>query len=253
MKRKTKNSVKILAEVIDQKKLKPYYKGIAHIYMGYALITSNSFESALKEYAKAENFAKKLGKSSLFNRLLCKGMIGMEKKNYEEALAFFAEAQKICKMNREIVFYKSSAMVMLFLRTTEKMQLNASQKDAYFQAVKSEFDSKIRQFRNDHFLHFYRGIISLYIHDFVSALNDFEKSIQASEEANAKYHMFRGLAYACMSMFKEAMKDLSAAVKLKDDFMLAYHNRGKCAYLLGDTNLAFMDFQKLILISPVYI
>ena len=119
------------------------------------------------------------------------------------------------------------------------------------QAIKSEFDSTIRQFRNDHFLHFYRGIISLYIHDFVSALNDFEKSIQASEEANAKYHMFRGLAYACMSMFKEAMKDISIAVKLKDDYMLAYHNRGKCAYLLGDTNLAFMDFQKLILISPV--
>ena len=36
-------------------------------------------------------------------------------------------------------------------------------------------------------------------------------------------------------------------------FLQAYLNRGKCAYLIGDTGLAFMDFQKLIVLEPVII
>ena len=32
--------------------------------------------------------------------------------------------------------------------------------------------------------------------------------------------------------------------------MQAYLNRGKCAYLIGDTGLAFMDFQKIIILEP---
>ena len=51
-------------------------------------------------------------------------------------------------------------------------------------------------------------------------------------------------------MFPEAVKDLTAAITLDEDSLEAYLNRGKCAYLLGDTPLAFLDFQKLIMIEP---
>jgi tetratricopeptide (TPR) repeat protein len=50
-----------------------------------------------------------------------------------------------------------------------------------------------------------------------------------------------------MSILEEALKDLSIALELDDSLHEAYIFRGKCAYLLGDNNLAFHDFQKLIM------
>jgi tetratricopeptide (TPR) repeat protein len=52
-------------------------------------------------------------------------------------------------------------------------------------------------------------------------------------------------------MFQEAIADFTKAIELDEDVSDAYFNRGKCAYLLGDTALAFLDFQKLILLEPV--
>jgi tetratricopeptide (TPR) repeat protein len=43
------------------------------------------------------------------------------------------------------------------------------------------------------------------------------------------------------------MKDLSIALNLDDSLQEAYIYRGKCAYLLGDNNLSFRDFQSLIM------
>ena len=51
-------------------------------------------------------------------------------------------------------------------------------------------------------------------------------------------------------MFPEAVKDLTAAITLDEECLDSYLNRGKCAYLLGDTPLSFLDFQKLIMIDP---
>jgi len=179
-------------------------------------------------------------------------MIYMGNKDYENALATFIEAHKVVPKNREIVFYKSSAMIMVFLDVIEKNELSLTQIKTYFKSIIKEYDVGIRQHKIDHFLYFYRGLLYLYTREFDNALNDLERAVKNNEEANAKYHMFRGLTYACLSMFKEAMKDLSSAIKLKEDYMLAYYNRGKCAYLIGDTDLAFSDFQKLLLLKPVF-
>ena len=46
------------------------------------------------------------------------------------------------------------------------------------------------------------------------------------------------------------MKDLSIALNLDQTLQQGYIFRGKCAYLLGDNNLAFLDFQQLILNDP---
>ena len=51
-------------------------------------------------------------------------------------------------------------------------------------------------------------------------------------------------------MFKEAITDLSIGININKDLIDAYLNRGQCAYLIGDTGLAFMDFQKLIVLEP---
>jgi tetratricopeptide (TPR) repeat protein len=62
--------------------------------------------------------------------------------------------------------------------------------------------------------------------------------------------------------FFEALCDIDAVIEIErassgeeepnatDELFDAYFFRGKCAYLIGDTSQAFLDFQKLILIQP---
>jgi hypothetical protein len=73
-------------------------------------------------------------------------------------------------------------------------------------------------------------------------VKDFNHAIDSEEENNPMYYLARGRAYACLSIFAEAMKDFSIALTLDDTLLQAYHFRGLCAYLLCDTNLAFLDF-----------
>ena len=63
------------------------------------------------------------------------------------------------------------------------------------------------------------------MHDFYEALNDFNMAIKEEEEPTGQFHLARGRCFACLSILDEA-----------------YIFRGKCAYLLGDNNLAFHDF-----------
>lgn len=87
-----------------------------------------------------------------------------------------------------------------------------------------------------------RAQVSFGLNYFFDAIVDIEHAIEASEEALAQYYLARGRCYACLSMFNHAITDLTIAINLNKDLMDAYLNRGKCAYLIGDTGLAFMDF-----------
>ena len=80
------------------------------------------------------------------------------------------------------------------------------------------------------------------MHNFYAALSDFNVAIQEEEEATGQFHLARGRTYACLSILDEALKDLSVALELDETLLEAYILRGKCAYLLGDNNLAFHDF-----------
>jgi tetratricopeptide (TPR) repeat protein len=80
------------------------------------------------------------------------------------------------------------------------------------------------------------------MHNFYLALKDFSVAIEEEEEPTAAYYLARGRTYACLSVLTEAMKDLSIALNLDETLQEAYIYRGKCAYLLGDNNLSFLDF-----------
>jgi len=91
-------------------------------------------------------------------------------------------------------------------------------------------------------LYFYRGLIYFYLHEFFEALLDFDYAVEKDDEPHTHYYFSRGICYACLSMFPEAVKDLTAAVTLDEECLEGFFNRGKCAYLLGDTPLSFLDF-----------
>ena len=91
-------------------------------------------------------------------------------------------------------------------------------------------------------LFFFRGLLRFQLHEFYDALKDFNVAIEEEEEPTASYYLARGRCYACLSILNEAMKDLSIALNIDETMQDAYIYRGKCAYLLGDNNLAFLDF-----------
>lgn len=66
---------------------------------------------------------------------------------------------------------------------------------------------------------YFRGTLNFALHYFYDAITDFETVIEKSEETNAKHYLARGRCYACLSMFKEAITDLSIAINLNKDLL----------------------------------
>lgn len=99
-----------------------------------------------------------------------------------------------------------------------------------------------------------RSYIQFYLHNFYEALCDIdavielERASSGEEEPNATDLLHKGRCHACLSMFKEAIADFTRVIDLDDELFDAYFFRGKCAYLIGDTSQAFLDFQKLIML-----
>ena len=110
------------------------------------------------------------------------------------------------------------------------------------QDAKKDLHRALEQSPKDESVLFLRGILNFSLHRFYDAICDFERVIEKADETNAIHYLARGRCYACLSMFKEAITDLSIAINLNKNLLDAYLNRGKCAYLIGDTGLAFMDF-----------
>ena len=66
---------------------------------------------------------------------------------------------------------------------------------------------------------YFRGILNFALHNFFDAITDFENVIEKSEDTHAKYYLARGRCYACLSLFKEAITDLSIAINLNKDLL----------------------------------
>jgi tetratricopeptide (TPR) repeat protein len=115
-------------------------------------------------------------------------------------------------------------------------------KNKLIRDAKNDLDNAVKLAPKDYTVLYYRGLLNFSLHSFFEAITDFEVVIEKAEETNANYYLARGRCYACLSMFKEAITDLSIALNLNKNLLDAYLNRGKCAYLVGDTGLAFMDF-----------
>ncbi len=52
------------------------------------------------------------------------------------------------------------------------------------------------------------------MHNFFDAIGEFEEAINRSDDSIARYYLFRGISYACLGMFKEAIKDFNITISL---------------------------------------
>ena len=117
--------------------------------------------------------------------------------------------------------------------------------------TKCFLDKAIRHCAPEPALFFFRGLLHFHLHRFHSAAQDFTAAIESEEDqCNPMYYLARGRSYACVGILTEAMKDITIALNLDESLQQGYIYRGMCAYLLGDNNLSFLDFQRLILSDP---
>ena len=64
-----------------------------------------------------------------------------------------------------------------------------------------------------------RSLVNFSLNYFFDAITDIEGAIESCDEPNALHYLARGRCYACLSMFKEAITDLSIAINLNKDLL----------------------------------
>ena len=64
-----------------------------------------------------------------------------------------------------------------------------------------------------------RSLVNFGLNYLFDSIIDIEHAIENSDEANANHYLARGRCYACLSMFKEAITDLSIAINLNKDLL----------------------------------
>ena len=85
--------------------------------------------------------------------------------------------------------------------------------------AKRDLNKALSNSAKDYNVLYLRGLVNFALHFFYDAITDLETVIEKSEEASAKHYLARGRCYACLSMFKEAITDLSIAINLNKDLL----------------------------------
>ncbi|CAG9333091.1 unnamed protein product [Blepharisma stoltei] len=240
MKRKFKEGVSMLSKII--KKRHPVlqeFLGNCFAYRGYGLASLGSHEKALKDFM-ASSRIQPLDNASEYNMLISQAIVVSET-DLETALSLFKSAAEHFPKNTEPLAYQAATLLKLS-RLHNKTALADQAGVLLTKAIESrETESE---------LYFYRGIVLYFLGKPIDAVTDMESAMEKSEENMPMHFLARGLCYVTLKLIKEAIEDFSIAIQLDEKLAEAYFYRGRCAYLLDDTQLAFLDFQKLIVAKP---
>ena len=224
MKRKTKTALKLICQVAER--LKPsdesstavvspdYIYNLVFLYRAYGYFVSEEYENSLKDYIKA-NQIKKLNQSSLYNMVLCQGLKSLANNEYENAISFFTKCSQKLPDNRDPYLLRAIAIV----RYASHKPIKPKTKTKMLKDAKRDLNKALVNSAKDYNVLYLRGLVNFALHFFYDAIYDLETVIEKSEEANAKHYLARGRCYACLSMFKEAITDLSIAINLNKDLL----------------------------------
>ena len=230
MKRKTKTALKLICQVVDRLKpaelpegkkangataLSPdYIYNLVFLYRAYGYFVTEDYESSLKDYIKA-NQIKKLNHTSLYNMVLCQGLKCLASTEYENAISFFTKCSQKIPNNRDPYLLRAIAIV----RYAMHKPIKPKTKNKMLKDAKRDLNKALVNSQKDYNVLYLRGLVNFALHFFYDAITDLETVIDKSEEASAKHYLARGRCYACLSMFKEAITDLSIAINLNKDLL----------------------------------
>jgi len=94
-----------------------------------------------------------------------------------------------------------------------------------------------------------KGNESMKCKDFPDAIACYTRSLEHLATDPATYSN-RALAYLKTKEYARALEDAEAAIKLKPDYIKAYHRRGKAYFSMNKLELAIRDFQYILEQEP---
>lgn len=240
MKRKFKEGVNILTRIIKTKNpLIKEYIGNCFAFRGYAYASLEEHEKALKDLNMASSL-QALDKSSEYNQIVSKAVIVADKEP-EEALKLFEEAGKIFPISIEPKLY-SAAIDFALAQHKNRSEFAEFSKELLDNCI------KVRDSESD--IYFFRGIVHFYLGKIKEAIHDIEQAIDKAEDNVVDHFLARGVCSARLKMYKEAIQDFCIAIQLNEKCSEAFFFRGRCAFILDETEMAFEDFQKLTTLKP---
>lgn len=222
------------------------------LFRAYGYVAIEKYEMAQEDVKKVAQYGK-VDAATIYNKWLGKGILRMDHEDYLMASKFFSKACKKFPGNKDPYCLQVISIVRSYTYSLGGYFIDQSIKFNKVLETKKFMDKAIMNcchVQKEPSLYFFRGLLNFQLHHFYEALADFNAAIDAEEESTAQFFLARGRTYACLSILPEAMKDLSVALNLDETLQQGYIYRGKCAYLIGDNNLAFLDFQRLILTDP---
>jgi tetratricopeptide (TPR) repeat protein len=94
-----------------------------------------------------------------------------------------------------------------------------------------------------------KGNESMKSSDFKDAIKCYSKSLELYRDDPATFSN-RALAYLKSKEYARALEDAETAIKMKPDYIKAYHRRGKAYSALNKLELAIRDFQYILEKEP---
>ena len=236
MKRKFKDGISLLSRIIKKKHpLIQEYIGNCYAFRGYGYASIENHEQAVKNLTTASKI-QVLDNASKYNLTISSAILKSDKEP-QESLALFEEASKEFPKNIEPLAYQAAVHLAQSRKASSTKQAEKS---------KTLLDRAIAIRESESDLYFFRALVTYYMGRPVEAIPDLEIAIDKAEDNMPVHFMARGLCYAQLKLIKEAMQDFSIAIQLNENLSEPYFYRGRCAYLLDDTQSAFQDFQKMI-------
>ena len=236
MKRKFKEGIALLSRIIAKKHpLIQEYIGNCYAFRGYGYASIEKHDQAIKNLATAGKI-QILDNASKYNLTISSAILKSDKEP-EESLHLFEEASKDFPRNTEPLAYQAAVHLA---------QARKASTTKLAEKAKALLDKAIAIRESDSDLYFFRALVSYFMGKTVEAIPDLEIAIDKAEDNMPVHFMARGLCYGQLKLIKEAMQDFSIAIQLNENLSEPYCYRGRCAYLLDDTQAAFQDFQKMI-------
>lgn len=243
MKRKYKDGIAYFSKLIKNGDIIiQEYLGNCYAYRAYGYCAINKYDKSLQDFKKSA-LVSNLNKASKYNQSLAHGLYLAGKKDFQGALKDLAKCHKYFPKNPDPLIYHASILLNMAYFTTPKQDSHISES---LNLLEKAF--KLRDPESE--LYFYKSILKYLSNQISDSLEDIKLAIEKAEDNVTDHYILRGLCYSSAHMYDEALQDFSIAIQLNEDLDYAYSYRARVAYLSDDSELAYNDFQKFILISP---
>lgn len=239
MKREYKVGVKVFNRLIKAKEsVVEEYLQHCYCYRAYGYLALGFYDKCIQSLKKAASMSQ-LDKASLYNLELSNALLLASKLDFDKSNMRLDSAMGIFHRKAEPYIYKASFLIYNAFTLEPIVPAKIKQAEGLIETAVAMRDP-------DSELLFYRAIIRYLRGHFHESLEDMKQCIEKAEDNISEHYTMRGLCNGSLKSYKEAIQDFTIALQLNEKAYQVYSYRGRCAYMIDDTSLAFSDYQKYV-------